>query len=87
MPHPAAFDLVLGADVLYERPNVVALADLVPKLLAPEGEVLFADPRRDDAPAFLKMMEEKGFRIYTQDAPVAHNGREVRVLLHQLRRR
>ena len=87
VPHPAAFDLVLGADVLYERPNAVALADLVPRLLAPEGEVLFADPRRDDAPAFLKMMEEKGFGTYTQSATVRQNEREVRVLLHRLRRR
>ncbi len=87
VPHPAAFDLVLGADVLYERPNAVALADLVPRLLAPEGEVLFADPRRDGAPAFLKMMEEKGFGIYTQSATVRQNEREVRVLLHRLRRR
>ena len=87
VPHPAAFDLVLGADVLYERPNAVALADLVPKLLAPKGEAIFADPRRDDAPVFLRMVQERGFGIYTQDAPVEHNGRVVRVLLHQLRLR
>jgi predicted nicotinamide N-methyase len=87
VPHPASFDLVLGADVLYERPNAVALAALVPTLIAPEGEAIFADPRRDDAPAFLEMMDEKGFGVFTQDAPVEHNGREVRVLLHQLKRR
>jgi predicted nicotinamide N-methyase len=80
------FDLVLGADVLYERPNAVALADLVPKLLVPEGEAVFADPRRDDAPAFLEMMEEMGFGSYTQDTTVEHDGRVVRVLLHRLRR-
>jgi len=87
LPRPESFDLVLGADVLYERPNAVALADLVPKLLAPEGEAIFADPRRDDAPVFVRMMDEKGFEAHTQDAQVEHNGREVRVLLHQLRRR
>jgi predicted nicotinamide N-methyase len=81
------FDLVLGADVLYERPNAVALADLVPRLLAPEGEAVFADPRRDDAPAFVKMMEEKDFGTHTRDASVDHDGREVRVLLYRLRRR
>jgi predicted nicotinamide N-methyase len=81
------FDLVLGADVLYERPNAVALADLVPRLLAPEGEAILADPRRDDAPAFLRMMEEEGFGTHTQDTTVNHDGREVRVLLYRLRRR
>jgi predicted nicotinamide N-methyase len=82
-----AFDLVLGADVLYERPNAVALANLVPRLLAPEGEAILADPRRDDAPAFLRMMEEEGFGTHTQDTTVNHDGREVRVLLYRLRRR
>ena len=87
VPHPAAFDLVVGADVLYERPNAVALGDLVPRLLAPAGEAIFADPRRDYAPAFLGIMEEKGFGVFTQEAPVEQNGREARVLLHQLRRK
>ena len=81
------FDLVFAADVLYERPNAVALADLVPKLLAPEGEALFADPRRDTAPVFLQMMEEKGFGVETRRAAVEREGGEVAVLLHRLRRR
>ena len=81
------FGLVLSADVLYERPNTVALADLVPRLLAPNGEVLFADPRRDGAPAFLEMMEERGFELDTQNTTVERDGRAVRVSLHRLWRR
>jgi hypothetical protein len=84
---PTIAALTRGAQVLYERPNAVALADLVPKLLALEGEAILADPRRDDAPAFLRMMEEEGFGIHTQDTTVNHDGREVRVLLHRLQRR
>lgn len=80
------FDLVLGADVLYEHPNALALADLVPNLLAPGGEAIFADPRRDSAPAFLTMMEERGFENDSRSATVEQDGREVRVLLHRLRR-
>ena len=33
--------VVLAADVLYERKNAAALADLVPQLLTPGGEVIF----------------------------------------------
>jgi predicted nicotinamide N-methyase len=45
------FDLVLAADVLYERPAVAALLDLLPRL-APEAWL--ADPGRTAAGAFLE---------------------------------
>ena len=80
------FDLVLAADVLYERKNAAALADLVPKLLAPGGEALFADPRRDEAPVFLKAMEASGFGDAVEEATVEQDTRKVKVLLHHLRR-
>ena len=80
------FDLLLAADVLYEQRSVTVLADLVPELLAPGGEALFADPRRKDAPLFLDLMAERGFPASTQSAVVEQAGREVRVLVHRLRR-
>lgn len=80
------FDLVLAADVLYERKNAAALADLVPKLLAPGGEAIFADPRRDEAPVFLKAMAEQGFENTAEVSMVEQGTREVKVLLHRIRR-
>ena len=80
------FDLVLAADVLYERKNAAALADLVPKLLVPGGEAIFADPRRDEAPVFLAVMESRGFEDVTKETTVEQNARTVKVLLHQMRR-
>jgi len=80
------FDLVLAADVLYERKNAAALADLVPKLLAPGGEAIFADPRRDEAPNFLEVMKGRGFEDATKETTVEQNARKVKVLLHQMRR-
>jgi predicted nicotinamide N-methyase len=79
------FDLVFAADVLYERRNAPALADLVPRLLAPGGEAVFADPRRKDAPPFLELMWERGFENETRVIMVEQAGREVRVLVHRLR--
>jgi len=46
----APFDLVLAADVLYERRNVPLLAGLLPRL---GGEVLLADPGRPPLEDFL----------------------------------
>jgi predicted nicotinamide N-methyase len=47
----APFDLVLAADVLYERRAVEPLAALLPRL---GGEVLLADPGRPPLAAFLE---------------------------------
>jgi predicted nicotinamide N-methyase len=47
----APFDLVLAADVLYERRNAPVLADLLPRL---GREVLFADPGRAHLDEFLE---------------------------------
>lgn len=46
----APWDLVLAADVLYERRNVPVLLDLLPRL---GGEVLLADPGRPPSLEFL----------------------------------
>ena len=80
------FDLVFAADVLYERKNASSLAGLVPKLLAPGGEAVFADPRRDEAPVFLDAMDELGFYDETEEITIEQGTREVKVLLHHLRR-
>ena len=80
------FDLVFAADVLYERKNAAALAGLVPRLLAPGGEALFADPRRDEAPVFLRAMEASGFEDVVEEITVEQDTRRVKVLLHHLRR-
>ena len=79
------FDLVLAADVLYERKNAAALADLVPRLLAPGGEALFADPHRDEAPVFLVAMEKSGFEDTREEITVEQGARGVKVILHRLR--
>jgi predicted nicotinamide N-methyase len=47
----APFDLVLAADVLYEQRAVAPLADLLPRL---GGEVLLADPGREQLAEFLE---------------------------------
>lgn len=83
---PERFDLLVAADVLYERRNVPSLAALISALLAPGGEALLADPRRRDTPVFIEEMESRGFRHAAESVAVEQGGREIEVLLHALRR-
>ena len=53
------WDLVLAADVLYEARNGEALVPLLPRLLAPRGEVWLADPGRPPATRFLAAAERR----------------------------
>jgi predicted nicotinamide N-methyase len=59
----APWDLVLGADLLYEARNAEQLAGLLPEL---GGEILLAEPGRPYAKAFLERFRAKlvGDRIY-----------------------
>jgi len=59
----APWDLVLGADLLYERRNVEPLRQLVPELLGQRGELWLADPGRAPAADFLA-----GFERLAEDA-------------------
>ena len=49
----APWDLVIGADLLYEQRNVGLLLELLPRLVDRRGEVWIADPRRLAAEPFL----------------------------------
>jgi predicted nicotinamide N-methyase len=58
----APFDLVIGADVLYERPSVVALLSLLP-MLAPEAWI--ADPGRPAGEPFFEEARRRRWAIET----------------------
>jgi predicted nicotinamide N-methyase len=51
------WDLLLAADVLYERRNGELLLELLPRLVARGGEVLIADPGRPATASFLRAAE------------------------------
>ena len=51
------FDLVLAADVLYTRANAEAAKALFPRLVAPGGRLIIADPNRAGAQHFLQDFE------------------------------
>jgi predicted nicotinamide N-methyase len=72
------WEVVLASDVLYTGANVQAALALVPRLLAPGGELRLADPGRSGARDFLAAMRG-AFTIRTE--------RREDVALHRLRPR
>lgn len=63
----AAFDVVVGCDVLYEANAHVPLLDVVERCLAPGGVAWFADPGRTRAPAFVRRAEARGYAVDVSD--------------------
>jgi predicted nicotinamide N-methyase len=74
----APWDLVLAADVLYERRNVEILLELLPRLVDGRGELLVADPGRPAAEAFVEGIDRDFTRRTTSDGHVR---------IHRLRKR
>jgi predicted nicotinamide N-methyase len=70
------FDLVLAADVLYTIANKDAALELLPRLVAADGEIRLADPDRANARTFLQAAR-KLFEI--------HSAKDGDVRLHSLR--
>ena len=82
------YDLVIAADVLYEQRNGPLLTALLPRVVAPGGTVLIADPGRVYAGDFLRLARSEGWRV--DEAAVRMEpsaaGAESRVRIHRLRR-
>jgi predicted nicotinamide N-methyase len=76
----APWDLVLAADVLYERENVPVLLWLLPRLVDAGGEVWLADPGRRMQDTFLAGVDATGWR--RERLP----GDPAPVVIHRLRR-
>jgi len=75
------WDLVLGADLLYERRNGDVLAPLLPRLVSDRGAIWIADPGRPPAAAFLEQVARE-FQVASRPAAELPH-----VAIHTLRRR
>jgi predicted nicotinamide N-methyase len=75
----APWDLVIGADLLYERRNAAQLLELLPRLVDERGEVWIADPGRRAAETFVAGLEGTWRRSERRDAEYPN------VVVHRLR--
>lgn len=84
-PQGVPLDLVIGADILYDRGLFEALFQLLPRLLARDGSALLSDPRREGVAAFLERLSVP-FRLTTSTREVWHRDVRTTVDIHELRR-
>lgn len=61
--HAGEYDLLIGADVLYERTVHADLLQVFCRTVKPGGAVLLTDPQRPSAFEFMDMMMAQGWRI------------------------
>lgn len=61
--HTAQYDLILGADILYERAMHRQLAPIFRHNLAPGGQLLLTDPSRPQALELIGQLEKEGWSI------------------------
>jgi predicted nicotinamide N-methyase len=82
------FEVILGADVLYERRLVPLVVGVLATLLAPGGLALIADPYRASAEGFAAQVEAAGLQC--EAVPITAETEElgpIRGTLHRVRRR
>jgi predicted nicotinamide N-methyase len=66
------YDVVLGADILYDPEVHAELARVIKSALSPKGTLLLADPGRPQALEFLGRLEDEGLRFQLQTRRVGH---------------
>lgn len=91
-PDLGAFDLVLAADVLYEKQHAPLVAGLLAQALAPGGRMLLADQGRLGLSSFLEDARQRGFThraIHTAPPPdpsqAPENSRLAPITVYELR--
>ena len=85
LPLRCRFDLVLAAEILYDRATFPALARALAGCLAPGGRVLLADAGRIDTRAFYDLLEPAGLRWQAEELELREEGLPLRVRLVELR--
>ena len=82
-----AFDVVVGADVLYERAYGPVVARTIATTLAEGGRALIADPGRVGSPEFFGALHDVGLKhVGASVVNVALNGRDHAITVHDVTR-
>lgn len=66
-PPPAEYDWIIGADLLYDRQNLMPLLALLDRMLAPAGQAWFGDAGRSPAAEFLQLANAQGWSVALYD--------------------
>lgn len=81
------FDVVMAADVLYERAYGTLVASAIAATLKPDGEAWIADPGRNGLDVFLEQATVHGLRVVSRDEFLYTEGEKIRQTIRLFRLR
>ena len=79
------FDVVLGADVIYEKQNWDPIIELLHTLLELKGIAIFSEPNRKNADGFFKLVRENGFRFKKSICTISSQKKIARINIFQVK--
>jgi predicted nicotinamide N-methyase len=74
------FDLIIGADILYERGQWVFLEPFWQSHLRAGGTVLLGEPGRPTGDSFIEWIQTRGWKLEITEQPVITRPKPVRIL-------
>jgi len=80
------FDVIIAADVLYEKRFFTPLIELVKTYLKPAGTLILAEPGRPVAGKFFSELKNNAFVFRKETITVYQNGTEIRVRIYRAQR-
>jgi predicted nicotinamide N-methyase len=73
------FDLILGADILYDRKQWNALHEFWLPHLAPGGSILLAEPGRQTGDLFIHWIQEKNWTLIQSTQLIPPSNKSIRI--------
>lgn len=85
-PAVEGFDVLVGADVLYDSGDAVWVHDLLARRLKPGGYALFADPLREGVDVFLSRIRVPEFEVHVRKQQIQWMGHDETLDLFEILR-
>ncbi len=82
---PGQVDLILGADIVYERRNFLPILQFVRRTLKVDGRAIFTDPDRSTVMSFFALAEQQGFHVSIEARRLEEGRTDSTILLGELR--
>ncbi|MER3523225.1 MAG: hypothetical protein C4326_03960 [Ignavibacteria bacterium] len=86
LPSISPFDLIIGADVVYERGSFSALSEALWTLLRSDGYAVLTEPDRTIGRDFFAELDRQKFRLSTVQRPVVWDKRMCMINRVEIRR-
>lgn len=77
------YEIIIGSDIVYERPDHQPILNLLETTLLPGGVFLLSDPDRRPTQTFVESLSRQGYRHTAQPRRIRHDGAENRVTVHR----